>query len=135
MRSKERGQAMVEFLLSAIFVFILIFGMVQTIVIVYAFVEMAQAAKAGVRYAIVHGSRSGLPSTEANPTGVKNAVINYSRILSGCSATCIEVDYLDADSNAAPNRVRVRVTYPFTMLGLGWTLPTIRASAVGRITF
>ena len=126
----EDGQAMVEFLLSAIFLFTLMFGVVQLVVLTYTFVEMAQAAKAGVRYAVVHGSHSGSSSGPGNTTGVENAVKYYSNH----SGMTITVSYPDGD-NAPPKRVRVDLSYPFSFIPLAWALPTVTTSAEGRIEF
>jgi Flp pilus assembly protein TadG len=47
---------MVEFALVIGFVFLLFVGMLQTILFMYAYANLADAAKQGVRYAIVHGT-------------------------------------------------------------------------------
>jgi Flp pilus assembly protein TadG len=129
-RSRQRGQAFVEFLMSALFLLLTIFGAVQLIVIVYTYVTMAQAAKAGVRYAIVHGSDSGLASGPSNTTGVENAVKYYADY----PGMTITVSYPDGNNNP-PNRVRVQLNYPFSLFPLGWALPTVRAAAEGRIMY
>ena len=47
---------MVEFLLVMLFIFILFVSMIQMIMFMHAYSTLADAAKEGVRYAIVHGS-------------------------------------------------------------------------------
>jgi len=147
----SRGQASVEFLLSAVFLMTLILWAVQLVVAIYTYVILAEAAKEGVRYAIVHGSdissssgpTSGSACTpdattalcsctsdDSNVSSVEDAVINYASYLDRSN---INVCYLDG-KNAAPSRVQVTVSYPLSsMFTLGWTPPTIHASAVGRI--
>ena len=129
-RSRQRGQAMVEFLISAILLMTTIFAVVQMIVYIYTYVSMAEAAKGGVRYAIVHGSNSGTPSGPGNTTNVENAVKFYADY----PGMTITVTYPDG-TNAPPNNVRVVLTYPFSLFALGWDLPSVEAAAQGRILF
>ena len=129
-RSNNGGQASVEFLLSGLLCVTMIFAAVQMIIFIYTYTVLAQAAKVGVRYAVVHGANNASPSGPGNTTGVEaavNRIANY-------SGMTITVTYPDG-SNTPPNRVQVQIAYPFTTFSLGWTLPTVRASALGRITF
>src|SRR5438309_3633743 len=66
-RSRQSGQAMVEFLLVIIFVFLVFVSMVQMILLMHAYNTLADAAKEGVRYAIVRGSDNSLCSGPGNP--------------------------------------------------------------------
>ena len=47
---------MVEFMLVIVFIFVLFVSLVQVIMLMYAYNTLADAAKEGVRYAIVHGT-------------------------------------------------------------------------------
>ena len=47
---------MVEFALVIVFVFIVFISMLQMILLMYAYNTLADAAKEGIRYAIVHGT-------------------------------------------------------------------------------
>jgi hypothetical protein len=58
---------MVEFLLVIIFVFIVFVSMVQMILLMHAYNTLADAAKEGVRYAMVHGT--GLGTTYCSGPG------------------------------------------------------------------
>jgi len=58
-REPESGQAMVEFMLVISVIFILFVSMLQTILLLYAYNTLADAAKEGVRYAVVHGTGIG----------------------------------------------------------------------------
>src|SRR6266566_1317511 len=55
-RRRENGQALVEFALTIMFIFLLFVGMLEIIFLMYAYNTLADAAKEGVRYAIVHGT-------------------------------------------------------------------------------
>src|SRR5262245_36525627 len=88
---REAGQAMVEFMLVVSFLVLLFVSIVQMIMYMYAYTTYANAAKEGVRYAIVHGtgrnsancSGPGNPSvtpaltcTDSTGNNVKDAVVN-----------------------------------------------------------
>lgn len=55
----QRGQSMVEFMLVVSVIFLLFLSMIQLILLMYAYNTLADAAKEGVRYAIVHGTGMG----------------------------------------------------------------------------
>jgi Flp pilus assembly protein TadG len=131
--SKRKGQATIEFLLSAIFLFTIISAAIQFIVMMYMYVLMSHAAKQGVRYAIVHGSKSfssSGPGMNCTCTTVKDAVKNYANY----SGMTITVNYLDGN-NDPPSQVQVQLSYAFSLFHLGFTGPTMRASAQGRIAY
>jgi Flp pilus assembly protein TadG len=135
---RNRGHAMVEFLLSIICLMIAIMWILQFMLLIYNYVLLAGAAKEGVRYAVVHGAKNASPSSPADTTNVVNAA----KIFAGFDGTncatgkpCITVTYPDG-SNALNNRVRVTISYPFVSLfSFGWTPPTINAAAQGRIMY
>src|SRR5204863_7607546 len=82
-RSNTGGQASVEFLLSGLLCVTMIFAAVQMIIFIYTYTVLAQAAKVGVRYAVVHGANNASPSCPGNTTGVAaavNRIANYSAI-------------------------------------------------------
>jgi Flp pilus assembly protein TadG len=124
-RGKNRGQATLEFLLSALVLLTTIFAAVQLIVIVHTYGAMAKAAKQGVRYAIVHGANS---SPVGSVTDIQNAVKRYANY----PGMTINV----TGAGGAPSTVvEVTLDYQFSMLSLGWATPRIRASARGRIFY
>src|SRR5205807_2042005 len=55
----EEGSAMIEFTLSAMVLFFVIFWAFELSMTMYTYVVIGEAAKEGVRYAIVHGTGSG----------------------------------------------------------------------------
>jgi Flp pilus assembly protein TadG len=151
-RKGSRGQAQVEFVLTILFVLLLIFGIIELIMLIYTYNVLADSAKEGVRYAIVHGcdfdsstcsgtcAFAALPPqnacTDANADNVKAWARNFARAsLHDTSAMAIAVNYPDGSSDA-PNRVQVAVSYPYQPLfGLGWPTVTVRAAAEGRIVY
>lgn len=113
-----------EFLLSSVLLLTTIFAALQMFVLIYTYVIMAEAAKQGVRYAVVHGSLSSVTGT----TAIQDAVKKYADY----PGMTIAVTYPDGGT-APSQRVEVTLSYPsFTLFSLGWALPTINASARGR---
>jgi hypothetical protein len=58
-KERDAGQAMVEFILTIALVFLVFVSMVQMILLMHAYNTLADAAKEGVRNAIVHGTGFG----------------------------------------------------------------------------
>lgn len=140
-----RGQASVEFLLTIILVAVAIVWVFELVMLIYSYNVFADAAKEGVRYAVVHGSGNSASSgplsgsasdCTTNVTAVKAVVLNYAKYsFHDVSGAAVTVCYLDG-TNQPPNRVRVTVSYPFIpFTNLGWNPPTIRAAAEGRIVY
>ena len=115
-RGRESGQAMVEFMLVIIFLFILFVSVIQTILMMYAYTTLANAAKEGVRYAVVHGTGrnsancSGPGNTSVTPSltctdstgvNVQNAVTNFTG-LSFQNVTTSEVTVCYDPDNGTP---------------------------------
>ena len=61
-RGREKGQAMVEFSMLGIVLFIMVFGMIDAGRAVWNYNTLSQATREGTRYAIVHGADSSDPS-------------------------------------------------------------------------
>jgi Flp pilus assembly protein TadG len=115
--ASESGQAMVEFMLVISVVFILFVSMLQTMILMHSYNTLADAAKEGVRYAIVHGSGlttascSGpgnpfvtpkLTCTDSTGTNVQTAVTNFAGLsLQSVPASEVTVCY-DPDSTKSP---------------------------------
>ncbi len=136
----SRGQAQVEFVLSILFLLIFIFGIFEMTMFVYTYNVLADSAKEGVRYAIVHGSdssnASGPGCADSSGTNVQAVVNNYAEYsfhdVSGMTVTTKWPD----SSCVAPSRVRVTVSYPYKpLLNLGWPTVTVNAAAEGRIVY
>jgi Flp pilus assembly protein TadG len=150
-RTDQEGQALVEFMLSITFLMILIMSIFEILAFIYTYSVMADAAKEGVRYAIVHGTNSGSPSgpstqaTVSNPpctasssnvTNVVAQVQNFAGFsLHDTSNISVFVCYLDGN-NKLNSLVEVTVNYPFRpFFGLSWPSTTVNANSAGRIVF
>lgn len=151
--TRETGQAMVEFALVAVFLFLLLVSIVQMILLMYAHTTLANAAKEGVRYAIVHGTGNTTCSGPGNPSvtpapvcspgglaNVKTAVENFAGLsFQAITDGDVGVDYNPNNANGSPCSVpgcMVRVTVHHTykpFFGLGWPRYTLNAAANGRI--
>jgi len=155
----DRGQAQVEFALVVIFLFLLVLAILEILFFMHTYNVLADSAKEGVRYAIVHGANNTYaagptcpcakidgaagPSLAAaedptNTYGVVKTFAQYS--LHDTTAMTVTVTYGPADTppvsplNMTPNRVQVVVTYPYhPFFGLGWPTVTVNAAAEGRI--
>jgi Flp pilus assembly protein TadG len=139
-RNSEKGQTLIEFALVAFIFFIVIFAVIEMERMLLVYTTVANSARAGVRYAIVHGhDRTGSgangPST---PTDYSN-VVNVVKNLAGVGALdtgklTVTVNYIDG-SNAPGSRISVKAVYPydpFTALPLSVNLGSL---SEGVITF
>jgi Flp pilus assembly protein TadG len=142
---KDRGAVQIEFILSILTILFVMFAMWELIMIVHTMNVLSDAAKEGVRYAIVHGNRntncSGPVSTpectDPDPTGVRvqAVVLDYAKYsFHDISGITVNVTYPDG-ANVPPNRVRVTVAYDFVPYTAFNFRPTLHAAAEGRIVF
>ena len=121
-RMRSGGQTLVEFALVAFMAVILLLSLVEISRMVLVYTTVANAARAGARYAIVHGSTrtgSGVdgPSGPAgNPPQVVTVVQNFASAgLISISLLVVGVSYPGA-SNAPGQRVSITVVYPYDPL-------------------
>lgn len=150
---RARGQATVEFALVIVFLMALALSLIELVMMMHTYNVLADSAKEGLRYAIVHGTGNSQPSGPTCPCtdidgpaappgtvpgygsgyGVVRTYAQYS--LHDISTLTVTVTYPDAaPANQAPNRVQVRVSYPYgAFFGLGWPTITVNANAEGRI--
>ena len=114
----ESGQAMVEFMLTVTVIFLLFVGMMQVMLLLYSYNTLADAAKEGVRYAIVHGtglssaycSGPGNPSvspaltcTDSTGVNVQTAVQNFAGLsLQSVALSDVTVCYDPNSTNTPP---------------------------------
>jgi hypothetical protein len=154
-RHTTHGQAQVEFALVIVFLMILILSMVELLTMMHTYNVLADSAKEGLRYAVVHGTANSTPSGPTCPCadidgpaappgtvpgygsgyGVVKTYAQYS--LHNMTGLTVTVTYLDTGNppaNQAPNRVQVVVAYPYRpFFNLGWPTVTVNAAAEGRI--
>lgn len=155
----DRGQTTVEFALVIIFLIVMVLSILEMVVFMHTYNVLADSAKEGVRYAIVHGANNTLASGPTCPCadidgppapsgtnpgygsgyGVVKTYAQYS--LHSASGMTVTVTYGPADTppvtplNKTPNRVQVVVTYPYQLIfGQDWApTVTVNAAAEGRI--
>ena len=118
MPSARRGSAVIEF---AIVTFLLLFVILAGIELdraVFVYTNLADATKAGIRYAITHGANRSTggnavdgPSGPGNTTQVDTLIKNYALALNKANLT-VTVTYPDGDNNTG-SRVKAVVQYTY----------------------
>src|SRR6266496_816064 len=114
-QKSQKGLAMVEFLLSVMMLMVLVFFCFELFMLLYSYNILADAAKEGVRNAVVSGSNSATPAgpttgtasnCTTNVSPVKNVVKSYAALtFHDISAMTVNVCDLDGN-NIAPTRVQ-----------------------------
>ena len=139
--ANRRGTTLVEFALVSFLLMLVIFAAFEFSRIIVVYTTVANSARIGVRYAIVHGSTStasgvnGPSGPGANPANVVNVVRDYAGVgLLNLNQLTVTVTYPDA-SNVPGSRVTVTTRYaydPWVVLPLNVPLGT---TTQGVITF
>ena len=144
---KQSGQSTVEFALTIVIVMVILFGAIELVVMIYTYNVLADAAKEGVRYAIVHGTGTGAANcsgpggggvscSDSTGANIQTVVSNYTRVSFHNSASMVVSPSFPDSSSVAPSRVRVTISYPYQpFTRLGWPTMTVNAAAEGRIVF
>jgi Flp pilus assembly protein TadG len=126
---ESRGQTLVEFSFTVFMLVMVLLGVVEIGRMVLVYTTIANAAKAGVRYAEVHGADSAVSASQ-----VQTVVQNYlsAAPLSSASATITS----SGVGGAIGSPVSVTVTYPYDPLTSYFPLTvTLGSSSQGVITF
>lgn len=150
MHKEERGDSLLEFAVSAVVLFTLIFGIMEFARAMYIYHFVSYAAQTGTRYAIVRGSTwktacssstSGMACNAANtdvttyvksiaPNGVDTSKLTVTTTWPGTAggssgATCTTT------TNNPGCLVQVTVSYSFTWIApfMPTTAPTLSASS------
>jgi Flp pilus assembly protein TadG len=150
LRGRQGGQAIVEFALTLTLLMLLMFAILELSIFIYTYSVLANAAKEGVRYAIVHGANNGSPSgpptgsassppctaSSSNVTNVVNQTKNFAGFSMLRAANVnVFVCYLDGN-NKLNSLVQVSVNYLYRPLfGFNWPSVTMYANSAGRIVF
>jgi Flp pilus assembly protein TadG len=114
----DQGSALLEFTFIAVMLVVVMLGIVEMGRYVLVYTTVANAARAGARYAIVHGGeRTGSgadgPSGPGSTTQVKTVVKDFASAgLLNVSNLNITVNYPNG-TNTADSPVTVTVTYPY----------------------
>jgi Flp pilus assembly protein TadG len=143
-KKRQAGQAIVEFAFVILFLIVFLLSFIEITALVYTYSVLADSAKEGVRYGVVHGTLSttcngpGVAGVacDGGAAGVKLAVNNYAHSsLNNTAGMTITPSYPDGTSTPS-SRVRVVVSYNYQPLfGLGWPTVTVNAASEGRIAF
>lgn len=144
-RSAQRGASIIEFAIVTFLLMLVIFASIEFDRMMLVYTTLANSARAGARYAIVHGeTRTGTGDPASGATGhtnVDTVVKNFAGAgMLRTSNLNVTVDYPASTSSSDPGNKRgslvvVTVTYPydpFTVLPLTVTL---RSSSRGIIVF
>jgi Flp pilus assembly protein TadG len=116
----DLGSTLVEFSLIAFMFIIVLAGVVEMGRMVLVYTTVANAARAGARYAIVHGvnqtvSASG-PGSPCTCTQIQTVVKNFASAgLVNISLLVVTVNYPNGNNNAG-SPVTVSVSYPYDPL-------------------
>jgi Flp pilus assembly protein TadG len=138
----EEGSLVVETALSLLLVIPMVFWLFEMCMLTYTYSVLGDAARQGVRYAIVHGIDSGNcsgPSSScadasgANVVSVVQSAAAYS--FHDLSEMTVQVTYPDG-SSAPPSRVDVTINYTYVpYIKLPGIVHSVQLSAQGRILY
>lgn len=141
--AEDGGSVLIEFALSVWTLLLLTFLIFEFCMTVYTYSVLSNAAREGVRYAIVHGTDSASCSGPSAGCGdssggnIKTVVTGFAGVsfhdLTGMTVT---PSWPDSASTPA-SRVKVTINYPYVAyLTLpGFTAPTMQITAEGRIVY
>jgi Flp pilus assembly protein TadG len=138
----EEGSLLVETALSLLIVIPMVFWMFEMCMLTYTYSVLGDAARQGVRYAIVHGTDSGncsgpssgcADSSAANVKSVVTTAAGFS--FHDLSKMTVQVTYPDLASNP-PSRVNVTINYTYVpYIKLPGIANSVQLSAQGRIIY
>lgn len=132
----DRGAVQIEFILSFLITIFIMFAMWELVMIVHTMNVLSDAAKEGIRCAIVSGR-----SCDTIPAGcpfgsdkIKCRVWSFAR-LSFHDMSGMTITMTPSTIPAAGERVRIVISYPFVPFTALPFNPTIPAAAEGRVVF
>jgi Flp pilus assembly protein TadG len=107
----SRGQSLVEFSLSALMLVLVMFGVFEMSRMLLVYTTVANAARAGARYAIVHGAHSNSPATLLTTQTVVKNYLTAAPV--NTSIAVITTGGTGGPGGAVGSTVSVNVTYPY----------------------
>lgn len=140
---------------TVVLLMIFIFGLLELLMFGYTVNVLGDAAKEGVRTAIVHGADNSA-STDGPSVGATGSCPNatsstapdvYTAVQNTAKASFHDVSGLTVNvcypdkTNAVPSRVQVQVSYPYKPLiaqlpwSASWRTVTLSTTAYGRIAY
>jgi len=138
----ETGSMLLEFCLSVWTLVLVVFLIFEFCMTVYTYSVLSDAAREGVRYAVVHGTNNSAcsgPSTGCDSTGSSvTAVVNSYAAVSFHDISGMTVTPSWPDGTSKPSsRVVVSIKYPYIpyLQIPGYNPPTMNVTAEGRIVF
>ena len=139
----DHGTALLEFTLSVWTLLAVVFLIFEFCMSVYTYSVLSNAAREGIRYAVVHGTDSGRcsgPSSGCGDSTGSNitAVVNSYAAVSFHDISGMTVTPFWPDGTSTPaSRVIVTITYPYIpyLQVPGFNAPTMKVTAEGRIVF
>ncbi len=138
-RGLRRGATMVEFALFFIIFMMLTVGLMELGRAVWTYVTLSHAARAGGRYAIVHGGSNPIAGGDLSI----DQVVRQNAIGLNDGSLAIAVTYDDGEppepseaDNLQGHVVQVQVSYPFRFVAAGLIVPqsTINMRSTTRMT-
>jgi Flp pilus assembly protein TadG len=135
-RSAQRGSTIIEFAILAFTLMVVLFTGIELNRMAFVYTELADAAKAGVRYAIVRGSTRPSGFSSSSDSSPVSDMVKYYVTAVDPSKLTVTVNYLDTNNNPG-SRVQVLVSYTYDP----WTgFPflknvALRANSQGRIAY
>jgi hypothetical protein len=132
----DRGAVQIEFILSFLVTIFIMFAMWELIMIVHTMNVLSDAAKEGVRCAIVSGRSCDTipPGCPFGSDKIKCQVWSYAR-LSFHDMSGMTISMTPSTIPAPGERVRIVVRYPFIPFTALPFNPTIPAAAEGKVVF
>jgi Flp pilus assembly protein TadG len=117
-KSAQRGATLIEFALVTLLLMIILFAGIEFNRMVLVYTALANSARVGVRYAIVHGSDrtttagSDPASSQSDPTAVVTKVKQFASV-GMLDTSALRVDVVYPVDNKPGSLVKVKVTYPY----------------------
>lgn len=138
----EEGSLLIETALSLLLIMPMVFWLFEMCMMTYTYSVLGDAARQGVRYAVVHGTDSGncsgpsIGCADASGANVV-AVVDSAAALSFHDLTDMTVQVTYPDLASTPqSRVDVTVDYTYVpYFKLPWVLHPAELSAEGRISY
>ncbi len=140
---EENGTILLEFSLSVWTLFLVTFLIFEFCMSVYTYSVLGDAAREGIRYAVVHGTDNGScsgPSSGCGDASGSNitAVVNSYATVSFHDLGGMTVTPSWPDGTSTPSsRVVITITYPYIpyLQVPGFDAPTMKITAEGRVVF
>lgn len=132
----NRGQNLVEFAVGIILTLAMLFAVIEFGRMMLVYTTLVNAARIGVRYAMVNGSDTSTTTTQI--TNVVNDYLSAAPIAtSGSGAATVSVSYPASGATTPGNPVEVTVSYTYQpMLNyFGHLNVTLSTQSEGVITF